>query len=137
MKVKKLFLVMMPVLFLFFSIPLSAISSDILFSGKDKGIIIEYYKTHSSGLPPGLAKRGGKLPPGLEKHLQKNGKLPPGLQKKISPLPLELEKRLSPLPPRSERVIIGTHVIIYNRAENVILDIIKDVIQLKRDIDRL
>lgn len=35
------------------------------------------------GLPPGLAKRGGNLPPGLQKHLMRHGQLPPGLQKRL------------------------------------------------------
>lgn len=35
------------------------------------------------GLPPGLAKRGGQLPPGLQKHLLRTGQLPPGLQKRL------------------------------------------------------
>ncbi len=34
------------------------------------------------GLPPGLAKRGGNLPPGLERHVERSGQLPPGLEKK-------------------------------------------------------
>ena len=38
------------------------------------------YRT-DSGLPPGLAKRGGNLPPGLEKK-RRAGNLPPGLEKK-------------------------------------------------------
>ena len=47
----------------------------------ERRMIEEYYrrskKGKSKGLPPGLAKRGGNLPPGLQKHLQKNGQLPP------------------------------------------------------------
>ena len=57
----------------------------------ERRMIDEYYrrgeKRKSKGLPPGLAKRGGNLPPGLQKHLQKNGQLPPGLQKRLEPLP--------------------------------------------------
>ncbi len=36
------------------------------------------------GLPPGLAKRDGHLPPGLQKHYERTGHLPPGLEKKIA-----------------------------------------------------
>jgi len=75
------------------------------------------------GLPPGLAKRE-KLPPGLEKQLQRNGTLPPGLEKKMEPLPRELEGRLKRLPPDHVRVTIGTDVIILDKATQKILDII-------------
>ncbi len=36
----------------------------------------------TAGLPPGLAKRGGNLPPGLQRHVDRTGQLPPGLEKK-------------------------------------------------------
>jgi hypothetical protein len=99
---------------------------------EERRIIQEYYRQNSStnGLPPGLAKRGGKLPPGLQKHLKKNGRLPPGLQKKIEPLPLELDQRLPKLPEYWERVVIERNVILVDRRTNRILDIIENVIAL-------
>ena len=68
------------------------------FLPEERRIIENYYRSGgpSKGLPPGLAKRGGKLPPGLQKHLEKNGTLPPGLQKRLEPLPQDLEARLTP-----------------------------------------
>src|SRR5262245_40568605 len=60
------------------------------FRSQDREIVTTYYTKHSKGLPPGLAKRGGDLPPGLEKQLQRNGTLPPGLQKKLQPCPVEI-----------------------------------------------
>ena len=62
------------------------------FLPEERRIIENYYRSSgpSKGLPPGLAKRGGKLPPGLQKHLDKNGTLPPGLQKRLEPLPHDL-----------------------------------------------
>ena len=42
------------------------------------------------GLPPGLAKRGGNLPPGLQKHIARRGQIPPGLQKRGGPRPIFL-----------------------------------------------
>jgi hypothetical protein len=53
-------------------------------NGNGYGYDQPYYG--GQGLPPGLAKRGGQLPPGLQKHLWKHGSLPPGLQKKIGPM---------------------------------------------------
>jgi hypothetical protein len=52
-----------------------------VFGPRDRDLIGGYYQNQYSNLPPGLAKRGGNLPPGLERQLQRNGTLPPGLQK--------------------------------------------------------
>ena len=74
-------------------------------------------------LPPGLAKRGGDLPPGLEKQLIRKGHLPPGLEKKLYPFPVELERRLPPLRPGLVRGIIGESAVILDNRTKVILDI--------------
>ncbi len=106
------------------------------FLDDERRIIKEYYrpekkkKGKSKGLPPGLAKRGGNLPPGLQKHLEKNGQLPPGLQKRLEPLPGDLSRRLPRLPDYWERVIVERDVILLDRRTNRILDIIEDVIAL-------
>jgi hypothetical protein len=76
----------------------------VVLSPSDQSAVRDYYR-HSSGLPPGLAKRGGDLPPGLRKQLQRNGTLPPGLQQRLQPLSPELERRLSPLPRGDSRFI--------------------------------
>jgi hypothetical protein len=104
------------------------------FLAEERRIIEQYYrrgkKTKRKGLPPGLAKRGGNLPPGLQKQLEKNGKLPPGLQKRLEPLPVDLDRRLPRLPGYWERVIVERDVILIDRRTNRILDIIEDVIDL-------
>jgi hypothetical protein len=97
------------------------------FTSREREMVLEYYRGGSSGLPPGLAKRGGNLPPGLERHLERDGTLPPGLQKRLEPLPIELERRLSPCPPLYRRGIIGTNVVIINRRTGLILDIIANI----------
>lgn len=99
------------------------------FGAHDREVIQTYYTGHKSGLPPGLAKRGGNLPPGLEKQLQRNGTLPPGLQKKLEPCPVELERQLPPLPADYRRVVIDAHIAVINRHTNVIVDIFKDVVR--------
>jgi len=100
----------------------------------ERRMIDEYYrrgeKRKSKGLPPGLAKRGGNLPPGLQKHLQKNGQLPPGLQKRLEPLPVDLDRQLPQLPDYWERVVLENDVILIDRRSNRILDIIEDVIAI-------
>ena len=100
----------------------------------ERRIIEEYYhkskKVKQKGLPPGLAKRGGNLPPGLQKQLDKNGRLPPGLQKRLEPLPVDLDRRLPRLPEHWERVILERNVILIDRRTERILDIIENVIGL-------
>jgi hypothetical protein len=103
------------------------------FLPEERRIISEYYRranTTKKGLPPGLAKRGGKLPPGLQKQLERNGQLPPGLQKRLEPLPSALDSRLPSIPEYWERVIVERDVILLDRRTNRILDIIENVIGL-------
>ena len=104
------------------------------FLPEEKRLIEQYYrsgkKSKAKGLPPGLAKRGGNLPPGLQKKLERNGELPPGLQKRLEPLPDDLNRRLPSLPEYWERVILERDVILIDRRTNRILDIIENVIAL-------
>ncbi len=72
-------------------------------------------------IPPGLAKRGGDLPPGLVKR----DVLPPGLQGRT--LPYDLETQLTPLPESYVRVQIGTDVVLLNRKTRVVMDVIYGV----------
>lgn len=103
-----------------------------IFRHRDRDIIIAFYHSRPSNLPPGLAKRHGNLPPGLEKHLERNGTLPPGLQKRLEPLPSELEVRLPRLPDIYSRRRIGPDVIILNEKTGAIMDIIRDAAVLAR-----
>lgn len=76
-------------------------------------------------LPHGLAKRGGDLPPGLERHIEKYGTLPPGLQGRA--LPDDLERRLPKSRKGTKRVIIDDDVLLIEEATGLVLDILKDV----------
>ncbi len=98
-------------------------AADIGF-GADSRVILDYFHPTGSGLPPGLAKRGGDLPPGLEKQLRRKGRLPPGLQKKLVAFPVDLEARLGPLCGGCRRATLGTWALLIQDATNVILDII-------------
>lgn len=93
-----------------------------MFSERDQQLIRRYYQMNTANLPPGLAKRGGNLPPGLERQLERNGTLPPGLQKRVQPFPEELSRQLPPLPSGYSRVIIGVRALILDRG-NRILDL--------------
>ena len=86
---------------------------------KDKGA---KGKGRGNGLPPGLAKRD-QLPPGLAKR---GNQLPPGLMK--GDLPPELEKSLPKLPDNVERVVVDTDVILVQKGTDLILDVIKGVL---------
>lgn len=95
-----------------------------IFTGQDRDLIQEYVAgLPSVNLPPGLAKRGGSLPPGLKKHLRKNGRLPRGLQKRVHAFPAKLEQRLPPLAPGLKRGFIEGRAIIYGEKVYVVLDI--------------
>jgi len=96
------------------------------FEAREREIISGYYANPGQGLPPGLARRGGDLPPGLEKHLVRNGTLPPGLQKRLEPLPVELERQLPALPTDCgcRRGIIGTNVVLVRTGNYSILDVL-------------
>jgi hypothetical protein len=100
-----------------------SVSVSVVFGERDREIIREYC-SQSSNLPPGLAKRGGQLPPGLEKHLRRNGQLPPGLQKKVGRFPTELDGRLSRLPRNYARLFIAGRALIVDAQFNI-MDIIE------------
>lgn len=94
-----------------------------VFTAHDREILRGCVADSNSGLPPGLAKRD-RLPPGLEKQLQRNGTLPPGLQKRVQPLPESCEVRLPRLPHEWQRVILGGRVILLD-GEQIIHDILE------------
>ncbi len=101
----------------------SGVTVDVdIFSAGDRELIRRHYRGPSAGLPPGLAKRGGSLPPGLEKQLQRNGRLPPGLEKRIYAFPTEVERRLPRLKPGLKRGFIEGRAVIFNESTRVILD---------------
>ncbi|MBZ5503383.1 MAG: hypothetical protein LAN59_14320 [Acidobacteriia bacterium] len=90
-------------------------SASLSFSEHDQRIIHSYFRSNSRNLPPGLAKRNGDLPPGLEKHLRRDGTLPPGLQKRVEPFPEDLDDRLPALPRGYSRVFLSGRAIILAR----------------------
>ena len=96
---------------------------DIRFSDQDRRLIQDYYRrpAQSKKTPPGLAKRGGNLPPGLAKR----GTLPPGLQGRG--LPGDLETSLVRLPAGYVRLLIGADIVLMHRDTRVVFDIIYGV----------
>lgn len=95
---------------------------DIRFSDHDRRLIQDYYgRDKRKKMPPGLAKRGGNLPPGLAKR----DILPPGLQGRG--LPDDLESSLARLPTGYVRVKVGTDIVLMNKDTRVVFDIIHDI----------
>lgn len=91
------------------------------FSPRDRRVIESCMSDNYSNLPPGLAKKD-RLPPGLERQLQRNGTLPPGLQKRVQPLPGACVSQLPPLQQGWIRVSLGGRILLLDRG-NRILDI--------------
>jgi hypothetical protein len=107
------------------------------FLPEERRAIEDYYrrinakkKPKTKGLPPGLAKRGGDLPAGLQKKLARDGQLPPGLQKRLEPLPVDLDRQLPRLPENWARVVVERDVILLDRRTNRILDVMENVIDI-------
>jgi len=96
------------------------------FEAHERDAIFGYYSNPTRGLPPGLAKRGGNLPPGLEKQLVRNGTLPPGLEKRLEPLPVQLERQLPPLPAGCgcRRGLVDTNVLLIRTRDHFVLDVL-------------
>lgn len=91
------------------------------FSGREREVISNCMADSYRDLPPGLAKRGGNLPPGLERQLQRNGTLPPGLQRRVRPLPDQCSERLPRLPGGWVRVSLGARIMLLD-PDNRIVD---------------
>ena len=66
-------------------------------------------KGKHKGMPPGLAKKGGNLPPGLQKRA----------------FPRDLESRLPPPPPNVERVIVDNQILLLEIGTHLVLDVIE------------
>lgn len=97
-----------------------------VFNDRDRDLVNRHF---TANLPPGLAKRGGDLPPGLAEQLRRNGTLPPGLQKRIQPFPRTLLDQLRPLPTGYRYGIVDQHVVIYRIDNYQIADIILHIVR--------
>lgn len=100
-----------------------------LLSAAEQAIIGDYVRevrSSGQGLPPGLANRE-QLPPGLQKHIERNGVLPPGLAKRE--LPPDLLSRLPRRPAGQGYRVVGDDIVLIDTATRVILDVMKGVLK--------
>ncbi len=92
----------------------------VAFSARDRHLILECFSEGGRrNLPPGLAKRD-RLPPGLERQVERNGTLPPGLQKRADPLPERCEAHLARLPDQWSRVVLGGRILLLDSSHRVV-----------------
>jgi hypothetical protein len=99
-----------------------------IISATERALIGDYVtkaKKSKQGLPPGLAKRD-RLPPGLQKHIDRTGRLPPGLEKRTLPDDL---RGLLPRRTGQDYRVVGDDIVLIETATNVILDIMKGVLR--------
>ena len=99
-----------------------------IFDPRSRDEISRYYHGTGRGLPPGLAKRNGDLPPGLQRQLERNGTLPPGLQRQVQPFPYSLSRRLPRVPTYYRRGMLGNDAVIYDTRTQRIVDVIHAVL---------
>lgn len=89
------------------------------FSDREREVISDCMADSYRDLPPGLAKRD-RLPPGLERQLQRNGTLPPGLQKRVRLLPDQCNERLPRLPGGWVRVVLGARIMLLDPGQRIV-----------------
>lgn len=112
-----------------------------LFSDSERSSIYNYYRHQNPEQAGGKhhkKEKHKKLPPGLQKKLQRGGELPPGWQAKVSrgevldagllshtrPLPGDLSRRLPVLRSGEEMLRIGDKVIRVLEGNGTVLDVI-------------
>ncbi|MBE9554230.1 MAG: RcnB family protein [Proteobacteria bacterium] len=112
-----------------------AASLEVSFSLKEKQVISSFYGGGGGGDQGGQGKGKGKkkkkgaggnqgIPPGLAK---KGGALPPGIAKRQ--LPNNLLSQLPPPPRGYERVIVDNDVLLVNIATQIVHDVLTGVLR--------
>jgi hypothetical protein len=97
-----------------------------VFTGNDRTLIESYYAHLIGTLAPGSVDRS-PFPLGIEKALAAGSRVPVQLQKELEPLPVKLESQLSRISGDYRRYKLGRHVVLVQKADFTIADIIKNV----------
>jgi hypothetical protein len=96
---------------------------DHFYGDREREEMRGWYAEHHDHLPPGMRDRD-HLPPGLERQLVIRATLPAGLRAHVFPCPQDLERRLPPPPPDCAHVLIGGHIVLLNRANFQVVDVL-------------
>ncbi|CAA6696882.1 MULTISPECIES: hypothetical protein [unclassified Lentimonas] len=108
-------------------------AKDLKFSKEDKEVLEDWQKGNASWkkskkkLPPGLQKkvdRGGELPPGWKKKLEVGTVLDPAVDEAAVSLPEEILSRLPDIPEDTEIVQVGNEIIRVIESTREIVDIL-------------
>jgi hypothetical protein len=97
------------------------------FTAKDRELIEAYYKQLSGKYAPGSLDRT-PFPLAIEKELVRGSHVPVQLKKQLERLPQELESRLSTTTADYARYRLGHHVVLANRGDMTIGDIVKNIV---------
>ena len=117
-------------------------AKDLQFSEKDKEVLEDWQKGNASWkkskkkLPPGLQKkvdRGGELPPGWKKKLEVGTVLEPEVDEVAQTLPEEILARLPEIPEDTEIVQVGGEIVRVIESTREIVDILSNGIGLGED----
>ena len=90
----------------------------------DDHVVIRNFYARPGNLPPGLAKRGGKPPPGLSRGQA----VTPEYREHLLPLPRDLEIKLPPPPHEVIRRILGRDIVMINKQTNKVQDVLHDAL---------
>ena len=102
----------------------------VIVPDRDRAVVYQYYRSEFSAgrCPPGLAKKGnGCLPPGqAKKQLYVIGQpLPPAVV--YQPVPPVVVQQLAPVPPGYEYVRVDDDVLLMDKANRMVADIVNDL----------
>jgi len=111
-------------------------AKDLEFSEKDKEVLEDWQKGNTSWkkskkkLPPGLQKkvdRGGELPPGWKKKLEVGSVLEPEVDEVAKTVPEEILARLPDIPEGTEILEVGGEIIRVIESTREIVDILSGI----------
>ncbi len=92
----------------------------IRFSDSEIRIIDDYYRRYPAG-------NVQSLPPGIAKNLARGKPLPPGIAKKY--LPNDLTRLLPAVRPGTNRLVVGSDILLIEASTGLILDVLNNVLR--------
>ena len=96
---------------------------DRQFTDHDRQVVNDYYKQHQNNAPAGLRSKD-QLTPEQERRLQSGQTLDRPLQKQMHTVPRALLRQLPPAPRGDRYELLGQHVVLVDRHNNVLRDVI-------------